>query len=173
MNAPPPLQKAARLWQRLPFRHMMAIVVILYIFGKKQPFPLSNFPMYSGISEEADVYFATDQADRPLAMDRVFDTGSSNTKKLFKTKLSSLLSETSAKSGEPRRDTEDATEAERATVGKDTLDTLVRSMKQGNLPPGTTAVRLYSRTFSLADSDTIQDQAPKLLAEHPLSPPAP
>ncbi|MCP5560381.1 MAG: hypothetical protein H7A55_21790 [Verrucomicrobiaceae bacterium] len=129
--------------------------------------------MYSGISEEADVYFATDQADHPLAMDRVFDTGSSNTKKLFKTKLSNLLAETAAKTGEPRRDTRDATDAERAAVGKDTLDTLVRSMKTRNLPAGTTAVRLYSRTFSLADSDTIQDQAPELLAEHPLTPSAP
>ncbi len=170
MSAPTFAQKAARFWQRLPFRHMTALCLILYIFGKNQPFPLTRFPMYSGISEEADVYYVTDQKDTPLSMKDVFDTGSSNTKKRFKTKLSAHLQNLADQARTDKKDTNDASHEERIVAGKETLDSLVASMKFKNLPAGTTGLRLYSRTFALRD-DSVKDHPPELLAEHSLPTP--
>ena len=53
-------------WFRPPFPAMLLLVLALYLI--REEFPFSNFPMYSNISEEADVTFVTDQNNQPLPM---------------------------------------------------------------------------------------------------------
>jgi hypothetical protein len=125
-------------WSRLPFPAMTVLVVALYII--QDEFPFSNFPMYSNLSEEADVAFITDQNDKPIAMKALFKTSSGTSKKMYKTELGTLTQ----KSG---RDSEDATPEERAQAGKAVLDSLVPRLRPEALPSGTTAVRFHVRTF--------------------------
>ncbi|MDB6137752.1 MAG: hypothetical protein JWO94_824, partial [Verrucomicrobiaceae bacterium] len=73
------------LWFRVPFRHMIPVVITLFIV--KEQFPFSNFPMYSNFDTEADVIFITDQNDHVLPMDKVFRSGSSTAKKAYKKEL--------------------------------------------------------------------------------------
>ena len=146
------------LWSRVPFRHMTALVIALFVI--KEQFPFSNFPMYSNFDTEADVIFVTDQNDQPLPMDRVFKTGSAATKKTWKGEVALLVNP-------GKRDTNDATAAERAEAGRTVLAALVKRMRAKEIPAGTTSLRLYLRTFAL-DGDVFIDSAPDRLAEQSL-----
>ena len=112
--------------------------------------------MYSRFSEEADVLYVTDQADKPVSMDALFGTGSSSVKKRFKKELAAVLK------GE--KDTEAATAAERAQAGKIILAGLVDDLKYKAVPPDAKSLRLYSRTFRLEDYK-LKSIPPSLLAE--------
>jgi hypothetical protein len=117
---------------------MTVLVLALYLI--KEEFPFSNFPMYSNISEEADVTFVTDQNDKPIAMKPLFKTSSGTSKKMYKKELGTLTQ----KSG---RDSDSATPEERAQAGKAVLDSLFTRLIHKAVPPGTTSVRFYVRTF--------------------------
>ena len=142
-------------WLRLPFRHMTALVLALYII--KEQFPFSNFPMYSNFDTEADVIFVADQSDQPVPMSKVFRTGSAATKKTYKAELSDICN--------PKgRDTNDATLEERQQAGAKVLGSLKKKIKPGVLAQSTTALRLYRRTFVL-EGNRLSDRAPERLAE--------
>jgi hypothetical protein len=154
------IEKLRAAWRRVPFRHMTLLVLVLYVFGRKQPFPLTHFPMYSRFSQEADVLYVTDQADRPVSMDALFGTGSSSVKKRFKSELSRVLKR--------QKDTEQATPEERAEAGKTILAGLVDDVKRKAIPADLKSFRLYSRTFRLEDYK-LKNIPPELLAEQPWS----
>lgn len=147
-----------RVWEKTPFRAMTVLVIALFVI--KEQFPFSNFPMYSNFDTEADVIFVTDQNDNPVAMDRVFKSGSAGTKKTWKSKVADIVNP-------QRRDTKEATAAERAQAGKTVLASMIEKMRVKEVPAGTTALRLYLRTFSL-EGDRFIDAAPELLAEQTL-----
>ena len=142
-------------WSRVPFHHMIPLVVALFII--KEQFPFSNFPMYSNFDTEADVIFVTDQKDRVLPMEKVFRSGSSTAKKAYKKELGKITAKT-------KRDTKQATAPERAAAGKIVLSDWAANVKNGSLTADTTALRLYRRTFELVNGK-LSDKAPELLAE--------
>lgn len=157
-NASPPAPLLRRLWGYLPFRHMTVLVIALYLIGDQ--FPFSNFPMYSNFDNEADVFFVTDQKDQPLPMEGVFKTGSSSAKKRFKKELGKICN--------PKgRDTKQSTLEERHAAGEIILGTLVDDLRKAAVPPGTTELRFYRRTFRMVD-DHFEQPAPELLATHTL-----
>lgn len=130
------------IWERLPFRYMTLLVILLMVV--KEHFPFSNFPMYSNFDNEADVIFVTDQKDQPVPMSKVFRTGSAATKKVYKSELSDLC--------RPQgRDTEQSLLAERQAAGVVVLKQLKGKIKPGILAPDVDALRLYRRTFRLED----------------------
>lgn len=146
------------LWDRIPFKHMTVLVIALFII--KEQFPFSNFPMYSNFDSEADVLFIADQTGNPVSMDRVFGKGSSTIKKAWKKEVSKLVN--------PRgRDSKQSTPEERAKAGAVVLGDWCARIKSANLPKGTSAMRLYRRTFELKDGK-LGDAKPELLAEKTL-----
>ena len=146
------------LWLRIPFRHMIALVIALYVI--KEQFPFSNFPMYSNFDTQAGVIFVTDQNDRVLAMGKVFGTKSAQTKKTYNGELGRLTNP-------HKRDSTEATADERAQAGKVVLAGLVKRVRRKEVPAGTSALRLYLRTFMLQDH-ALSDAPPERLAEQPL-----
>lgn len=152
------IDRLRAFWLWLPFRHMTALVVALFVI--KEQFPFSNFPMYSNFDNEADVVYIADQNGKPVSMDEVFRSGSSTAKKAYKKELGKLTSK-------DKRDTRDARAPERAAAGRIVLDDWYANMRRNRLPAGTTAVRLYRRTFELKDGK-LGDDTPELLAEKAL-----
>ena len=146
------------LWERVPFRHMLVLVVALYVI--KDQFPFSNFPMYSNFDTEADVVFIADQKGDPVSMDDVFRSGSSTAKKAYKKELGKIVSPT-------KRDSKQSTPDERKAAGAIVLGDWHANMRRDRLPAGTTAIRLYRRTFELKDGK-LGDSTPELLAEKTL-----
>ena len=149
----------ARVWEKIPFRAMTMLVILLYVV--KEQFPFSNFPMYSNFDTEADVVFIADQKGDPLPMDEVFRSGSSTAKKAYKKELGKILNP-------QKRDSKQSTLAERQQAGAIVLGDWHENMKRERLPAGTTAIRLYRRTFELKDDGKLADDTPELLAEKPL-----
>jgi hypothetical protein len=146
------------LWERVPFRHMLVLVVALFII--KDQFPFSNFPMYSNFDSEADVVFIGDQNGKAISMDDVFRSGSSTAKKAYKKELGKITNP-------QKRDSKQATATERQQAGAIVLGDWYKNMRRERLPTGTTAVRLYRRTFELKDGK-LGDSTPELLAEKSL-----
>ena len=146
------------LWNRVPFRHMTVLVIVLFVV--KEQFPFSNFPMYSNFDTEAGVIFVTDQNDQVVPMEKLFGTKSAQTKKTY-------LGEVGLLTNPQKRDTTTATAAERAAAGKVVLAGLVKRIRPKAIPPGTKALRLYLRTFMLKDR-VLSDAAPERLAEQSL-----
>jgi hypothetical protein len=142
---------------------MLVLVLALYLI--REEFPFSNFPMYSNISEEADVTFVTDQNDQPLPMKALFKTSSGTSKKMYKKELGTITNSSG-------RDSDHATAEERLQAGKAVLDMLMPRLIHKAVPPGTTALRFYVRTFR-AGVGPEEGPAPEKLAEHPLSPSPP
>ncbi len=148
-----------RQWGRLPFRHVILLVLGLAVVGEFYPF--SNFPMYSNIVDEADVVYVTDQNDRILPMQVLFRTASSSAKKTYKRNLRDLC-------GPAGRSTDEATAAERAEAGRVTLAALhedfqARRKKMRHLPvEGVTRLRLYARVFGVRDGGIAMGEPEKL-----------
>ena len=147
------------LWMKLPFRHMTVLVIVLFVV--KEQFPFSNFPMYSNLDNEADVVFIADQKGEPVSMDRAFRSGSSTAKKAYKKELGKIVNP-------QKRDSKQATLDERKAAAAIVLGDWCQNVRRAALPPGTTAVRFYRRTFSLTPEGKFADQTPELLAEKSL-----
>jgi hypothetical protein len=92
----------------------------------------------------------------------LFKTSSGTSKKMYKKELGSITSQTG-------RDSEQATAEERAKAGKAVLDSLMLVLVSKAVPPGTTTLRFYVRTFR-AGVGPEEGPAPEKLAEHPISP---
>jgi hypothetical protein len=133
------MEQLTRLWSHIPFR-AMTLLVVLFLTVKEQ-FPISHFPMYGNMSEEADVIFVTNQANEPLAMKQLFSTGSAATKKRYEAELALLCNK-------EKRDTEQSTLAERQAAGAVELAGLMKKLKRERVPAGTTELRLHLRTFA-------------------------
>ena len=146
------------IWQRLPFRAMLLLVLFLFIV--KERYPFSNFPMYSNVDEEADILYVTDQADRALPMDAVFRTGSGTSKKMYKKELNALTKTTGRK-------LEEATPEDRATAGRAVMATIVERIRPKAMPAGVTHLRFYRKTFRLEDGG-LAHLEPERLAELPV-----
>ena len=134
------INRLRAFWPKVPFRHMTVMVVALFVI--KEQFPFSNFPMYSNFDTEADVVYIADQKGSPVSMDAVFRSGSSTAKKAYKKELGKLTQPS-------KRDTKEATADERAAAGKIVLGDWYSNMRKERLPAGTTAIRIYRRTFEL------------------------
>jgi hypothetical protein len=156
---PDMIARLQAFWKHLPFRHMTVLVIALFVI--KEQFPFSNFPMYSNFDSEADVVYIADQNGQALAMDEVFRSGSSTAKKAYKKELGKLTKAAG------NRDSNDANAQERMAAGAIVLGDWHAIIKPKNVPPGTTAIRLYRRTFELKDG-RLGDQTPELLAEKSL-----
>ncbi len=147
--------RLATLWQNIPFRPMTLLVLALFVI--KERFPFSNFPMYSNIDDKADVVFVTDQNDKPLPMKAVFKTSSGSSKKMLNTEIKKLTN--------PKgRDSADATPEELRTAGLAVLETLKARLRRDAMPPETTVLRFYRKTFR-AGEQGVGREKPELLAE--------
>ena len=146
------------IWQRLPFRAMLLLVLFLFI--AKERYPFSNFPMYSNVDEEADILYVTDQADQALPMDAVFRTGSGTSKKMYKKELNALTKTTGRK-------LEEATPEDRATAGRAVMTTILERIRTKHMPPSVTHLRFYRKTFRLEDGG-LAHLEPERLAEFPV-----
>lgn len=146
------------VWHRIPFPAMTLLVLALYLI--KEEFPFSNFPMYSRISEEADVVFVTDQKNEPLPMKALFKTSSATSKKMYKKELAEITNPLG-------RDSELATAEERRRAGAEVLALLSGRLVGRAIPEGVTALRFHVRTFR-AGVDPDEGSPPELLAEWPL-----
>lgn len=149
------------IWQRLPFRALL--LVVLFLFVVKERYPFSNFPMYSNLDKEADILYVTDQADQALPMDSVFRTGSGTSKKMYKKELNSLTKTTGRK-------LEVATPEDRAAAGRAVMATILERIRPKNLPAGVTHLRLYRKTFRL-ENGGLAHLEPEFLAEFPVPTP--
>lgn len=139
---------------------MTLLVLALYLI--REEFPFSNFPMYSNISEEADVVFVTDQNDQPLPMKALFKTSSATSKKMYKKELAEITNPLG-------RDSELATAEERRQAGAEVLDLLAGRLIRRAVPEGVSALRFHLRTFR-AGVDPDEGPPPERLAELPLPP---
>lgn len=150
-----------RLWQRVPFRHVLAATVFLAVV--KEQYPFSNFPMYSHLDKEADVLFVTDQTDRVLPMERLFGTSSSTQKKVFITELKDICNPQG-------RDTRDALPEERSQAGAKLAEKLFPKLKPHNLAKEggeVTSLRLYYNVFKV-ENGAVTTGTPQLVAEKAL-----
>ncbi len=157
--SPPP--RLAAIWQRLPFRAML--LVVLFLFLVKERYPFSNFPMYSRVDAEADILYVTDQEDQALPMDALFRTGSGTAKKMYKSELNVITKNAG-------RDLKTATVEDRISAGRVTMDTIWKRIRLKEMPAGVSQLRLYRKTFRLEDG-RIAHLKPERLAELPF--PAP
>ncbi len=146
-------------WRRIPFFPCVAVVGLL--FGLKERYPFSNFPMYSNVDVEADIVYVTDQSDRALPMDAVFRTGSGTAKKMYKKELMAVV-------GAGGRKLKAATAEDRAAAGRAVLGTLGPRVRAKALPPEALGLRLYRLTFRL-ENGALAQLAPEQLAELTLS----
>jgi len=146
---------------RVPFRHMMFIILVLWVVGRKQPFPFTRFPMYSKHNTEADVIYVTDQTNQPIPMGIVFRTSSSAAKKRYFVELKKQI-----KGGRLRGE---GTAEERAAAGKIILSGMMADADQRKISKETTLLRLRSRKFQLV-GDRISDASDVILAELEVKP---
>ncbi len=151
------IDRLRAFWLHVPFRHMTALVVVLFVI--KEQFPFSNFPMYSNFDAEASVVYIANQQGQPIGMDETFRSGSSTAKKAYKKELGKIV--------KPRDPNADTTAEERGKAGAIVLGDWFANMKRDKLPAGTTAIRLYRRNFELKNGKLLDD-TPELLAEKPL-----
>lgn len=150
-----------QIWRVIPFRHVLAATVLLYLIGEQYPF--SNFPMYSDMDNESDVLYVTNQADKPLPMERLFGTSTSTQKKIFLAELEDICN--------PRnRDTRDALPEERREAGEKLMEKLFPRLKRQNLAAvgaDATSLRIYYKVFTVNAGDITSSQ-PMLVAERSL-----
>lgn len=147
--------RLATIWRNTPFREMTLLVLALFII--KERFPFSNFPMYSNIDDKADVVFVTDQNDKPLPMKAVFKTSSGSSKKMLNTEIKKLTNPHG-------RDSADATPEELQAAGKAVMVTLKERLRRDAMPPETTMLRFYRKTFRAGELG-VGKETPQLLAE--------
>ncbi|MEY4482859.1 MAG: hypothetical protein RL693_311, partial [Verrucomicrobiota bacterium] len=132
-----------QLWQKVPFRHVLLLVVLLAII--KEQYPFSDFPMYSHLDAESDVLYVTDQDDRVLPMEKIFGTGASTQKKVYMTELKSICNP-------KKRDTRDALPEEKQQAGSQLMDKLMPKLKSEKLAaigPTTKSLRIYYKVYTL------------------------
>ncbi len=152
---------AQQLWQRVPFRH--ALLLVIFLAGIKEQYPFSDFPMYSHLDAESDVLYVTDQEDNVLPMEKLFGTGASTQKKVFMTELKSICNP-------KKRDTRDALPEEKQQAGIQLMDKLMPKLKRDKLAAmGATAtsLRIYYKVYTL-DAGNISSGKSQLVAERAL-----
>jgi hypothetical protein len=153
----------AKLWQHVPFRHVLLMTIFLSFWGDDdwgQQYPFTNFPMYSHLDAESDVLYVTDQADRPLPFHTLFGTSTSTQKKIFINELQKICN--------PKgRDTREARPEERRQAGAKLLEKLAPRLKRDRVPAGVEALRFQYKVFR-AEGDKLTETAPQVIAEHPL-----
>jgi hypothetical protein len=157
----PHLSKMKTFWQRVPFRHVLAATALLFFVGEQYPF--SDFPMYSHLDKESDVFYVTDQDDRVLPMEKLFGTSSSTQKKVFITELKDICNP-------KKRDTRDALPEERQEAGNELMDKLYPKLKRHHLAAvggEVKALRFYYKIFTI-DAGKIASGKPQLVAERAL-----
>ncbi len=143
----------------LPFKRVAALVAVLFFVGEF--YPLSNFPMYSGIAKDADYYFLTDGDDSPIPMLERFGIRTARAKKIFQMHLNEI---TRARGG--KRSTATAEELERAALLL--LEALFANMPDGQAPLLTAQqLRLYRVDLTLEDGRFHRQR--HLMAEFPAS----
>lgn len=146
---PPRLRRAARH----PAFLCVLVALILKLIG--DAWPLSHFPMYSSISDSADILFVTNEKDEPLPMSRLFNVGSAQSKKRFETYLKKVAQ---------TRKYEEATEEQRRRAGEELLENLWAGRDEGDVADYAPRVlRLKMRTVSMRGNE-FQDRS-TLLAE--------
>jgi hypothetical protein len=148
-----------KIWRAVPFGPMF--VLVLFLFGVKEYYPFSDFPMYSNLDHEADIIYLTDQADQALPMQKVFRTGSGTAKKMYKKELNALTKTTGRKLVH-------ATAEDRAAAGRAVMATMLHRIRFWQMPPGVSQLRLYRKTFRLGENGAAPLE-PERLVEQPLA----
>jgi len=82
------VEKARRIWSRMPFKAVILIAVLLQF--TKEAFPFSHFPMYSSLSPSADYMFVTDGNDQPIPVIGALGTSTGTMKKMYKTRMKAV-----------------------------------------------------------------------------------
>jgi hypothetical protein len=158
----------AKLWRRVPFRHVLLMTIFLSFWGDDgwgQHYPFTNFPMYSHLDAESDVLYVTDQKDQPLPFHTLFGTSTSTQKKIFINELQKICN--------PKgRDTREALPEERRAAGAKLAEKLLPRLKKDRVPSGVDVLRFQYKVFR-AEGDKLVETTPQVIAEHSLqAPPA-
>lgn len=142
---PEPVKISNTLPVRLAwFAGLWAFVFLLKAVGDFYPF--SDFPMYSGFGEYADVLFVETESGERLPVLTVFGKRESRCKKIWKSKLREVANAEG-------RHSEDATEDDLRVAGEYLLGRLLAERYQGRLEPyGTRELRLVQRRIRLEPS---------------------
>jgi hypothetical protein len=114
--------RAARAAWKLPFKRVTCLTALLFFVGEF--YPLSHFPMYSGISPWTYYLYAQDAEGKPLPMLALFGIRTARAKKIYRSYLASL---TEARGKKPN----EATDEEERAAGEYLLRFLL-----GNMLPG-------------------------------------
>lgn len=69
------------LWQRIPMKTALAIIIIC--FSVRENFPFSHFPMYSSFSDYSYYVYIADSKGEPIAIETMTSHKTSELKKIF------------------------------------------------------------------------------------------
>ncbi len=105
-----------------PFKRVVCLTALLCLIGEF--YPLSHFPMYSGISANASYVYVQDANGSPLPMLTLFGVRTARAKKIYRSHLTSL---TKARDTKPSL----ATAKEQQAAGEHLLKFLLGNMTSG------------------------------------------
>ncbi len=106
----------------LPFKRV--ILMTLFLFCIKEFYPFSHFPMYSGLAEDADLFYSRASSGEPIPVLTVFGIRTARLKKQFNTELDSITSKRGARRSK-------ATPEEQREAGERALRYLVNNQNDG------------------------------------------
>lgn len=152
-------------WDSLPLK--TCIFGVAFLWGAKEFYPFSHFPMYSDFGPHDYVVFLSDQEGKALPMEVI--TGgirSARLKKKFNGELNRVQSELGKKAGsKPKKET--MTAEQMAPAGRIALEWVMPRLEEfRSLPPQVTAVQLRYVGISYEDGKIVITE-PRLLAELP------
>ncbi|MFQ3577643.1 MAG: hypothetical protein SNJ52_01345 [Verrucomicrobiia bacterium] len=113
---------AARRLAGLPFKRVALLT--LFLFCIKEFYPFSHFPMYSGLGEDADLFYTRAISGEPIPVLTVFGIRTARLKKQFNTELDAITRERDARRSQ-------ATIEEQREAGERALRYLVNNQNDG------------------------------------------
>jgi hypothetical protein len=108
-----------------PFKRVAALVIAFIVIGEFYPF--SHFPMYSGVSSDADYFYITNESDEPIPMVQYFGTRTAQAKKIYRKQLTELTDARKVKRAM-------ATREEERQAGEYLLNYLLKTMPDPQRP---------------------------------------
>lgn len=132
-----------RLWQVLPMRLTLVLIVVLWI--AKENYPFSHFPMYSNFTDYDYVVYVADQNGDPLPLEYVsLGTRTARLKKQYNTFINDIRKTIKNQDGStPRK--QDLSVEQRRPAGEKALGWLWRTIqsKSTDRLEGVTELQIY------------------------------
>ncbi|MFM7182865.1 MAG: hypothetical protein ACKO2G_15585 [Verrucomicrobiales bacterium] len=153
------------LWDALPLKVCFFGVALLW--GAKEFYPLSHFPMYSNFGQYDYVVFISDQNGKPLPLEALTaGVRTAKLKKKFDGELGKVQKEIGKRTGSRPKE-RNMTAEQMAPAGKIALEWIMPRLEElRSLPPDVTGVQLRHVGISY-ENGKIAVTEPRLLAELP------